>query len=306
MDSMKKMAHGVIVPLLTPLCPDETLDLAGLERLVEHVVAGGVDAIFVMGTSGEFARFNDEMQAQCIAETVRLAKGRLPVFAGVSAGGVHQVLQHIQRAADAGASAVVTTAPYYFPNQNADELTAFFTQVLDHSSLPVLLYNIPATIGSTIPLNVLDALYGHPRLIGIKDSGGDVEYLKQLLDRFASPDFAVIAGVESILQEALNAGADGMVPSMANPFPKLLSGVWSACCSHDESKLEELYSMVDRFNKLNDYTTCWMSPNIWRKEALAQMGICAATMAQPSLPMPEEARRQTAALVAEYQTVFEK
>ena len=141
-------AEGIIVPLLTPVNEDESINNDALERLINYVIEGGVDAIFVMGSSGEFARFDTDFRFQTIRAAVEIVNGRVPVYAGVSDCGTRRVLRHVENAEKAKADAVVVTLPYYFPIRNDDEAYQHFSLVAANTGLPVVLYNIPSTCGA--------------------------------------------------------------------------------------------------------------------------------------------------------------
>lgn len=301
-NAMEAVKHprGVIVPLLTPVDEAENIRHDQLEALVEHVIAGGVDGVFVMGTSGECARFTMEERAQAVATVVRKAGGRVPVYAGVSDCGTKLVKRHIANAAKAGADAVVATPPYYFPTVSQKEAVAFYRDIADTSPLPVVIYNLPAAVGVSLGCDVIEALYQHPRIVAVKDTSGDLPLLEKLLARFQGESFAVLAGDESLLQAAFERGADGCIPSLANPFPRLLSALYRAALDNDGSRLSELCGRVDRFNRLNKCSDSWMCPNIWRKAALAMMGVTGECFTAPYEPLTDIDRQKVRQRVQVY------
>ncbi len=299
--------HGVIVPLLTPVDENEQVIYSHLERLVEYVITGGVDAIFAMGTTGEFARFDAVTRAKIIAAVVRFTAGRVPVYAGVSDCGTARVTDHIRRAEDAGADAVVTTLPYYFPNTSKYEAVQFIGKVASSTKLSVILYNIPVAIGSAIAPEVLDEVFPIGNIAAIKDSSGDLSYLESLMKRYhgKGKPFSVIVGNEKANFAGLSMGADGMVPSLANPYPKLLKAVYDSAVAKDTVKLKYYCDIVDEMNRLNSFSDSWMSPNIWRKAALEMMGIMSSCFTHPYTPLDAAAKEQVAKTIAQYRTLFQ-
>ena len=299
-----KDIKGIIVPLLTPIRADETPDLSQMKRLTEYVLDGGVDALFVNGTSGEFARFTVGERFALVEATVGAARGRAPVITGISDCGSRMVAENAKRALDSGAEAVVTTLPYYFPMRSATEQRLFIEHVLDRSKLPVLLYNIPVVVGCSIDPEVLETLAGHPNLYGIKDTGGDIAYLSMLIRRF-SDRMRVYVGDERLSLDGMRLGASGLVPSLANAFPRLLSQMWHAFSCGDEATCLWCRDVMNRMNNaLNAFSDSWMSPNIWRKEALRQMGVIDATFTSPSSPMSDADKAIVSAFVDLYQTRY--
>ncbi len=295
------------MPLLTPLDENENFCDSSMEKLVNYVVDNGVDGIFTMGTSGEFFRFGDAMRAEIIAATVRFTNKRVPVYAGVSDSGTKRVISHIHAAQKSGVDALVCTMPYYAPNTSHKAVTQFFCDVLSECDVPLILYTIPQAIGSAIPLETLDEIAEHPKIVAIKDSGQDILYTRQLIERYMKPGLLnVLIGNEDNLLQGMLAGAAGSVPSLANVFPRLLCQLHQNAVEKNKERLKESCRLVDEFNAINRFTKEWMAPNIWRKVALNMMGIMSEKMAAPSLPVPPEAREQICHAVEKYYVLFPK
>ncbi len=284
-----KPIEGIIVPLLTPITPEERPRHDQLRALTEYVIAGGVNAIFANGTTGEFARFTRAEREAVLNTIVETAAGRVPVLAGVSDCGTRMVIENIRAAERAGADAVVTTLPYYFPTTSPREQADFLTDVAQSTRLPVLLYNIPVVAGCNMAWEALDQVCGLENLYGIKDTSGKTEYVDQLFARYGGR-MRVYVGDERLNYYGLSHGAAGVVPSLANPFPRVLAAAWKAARDGDWAACKAHCGVVDAMNVLNRFSDSWMSPNIWRKVALAQMGIMDETFTRPYQPVSEADR----------------
>lgn len=289
--------RGIVVPLASPLEEDERPDWEGLAKLVEHVVSGGVDAIFSLGTTGEFARFDRVTRAEIARATVQAAAGRVPVLVGASDAGTRLVLEHVADAADAGADAVVVSLPYYFPVRDGVEVLAFYKAVAESSPLPIVLYNIPATCGADIGLETFKRLLDLDGIAGFKDSSGNMEYLRALIAA-ARPGFPVFVGEERLCAEGLEAGAAGLVPSLANVFPRIFAELYASAVRGDFDRTRELQKEIVEMNAINLYSGSWLSAVAWRKTALALMGICGEAMTSPYVPVDSATRASIAVLVA--------
>jgi hypothetical protein len=174
--------HGAVVPLVTPFTAPGVLDEAALRRLVEAQAAGGVEGIFVLGTTGEGAHVPREVRQRLVELTVSAAAKRMLVFAGlgdIRAGDVSEANGFFR----AGVDAVVAHPPIS-EKISAERLQAWFKSLLDHLDGPLLLYNMPTTTGISIPLDAVENLLGHPRLAGIKDSENNPQRHEELLKRF--------------------------------------------------------------------------------------------------------------------------
>ncbi|MDR2390921.1 MAG: dihydrodipicolinate synthase family protein [Planctomycetota bacterium] len=299
---------GIIPPLVTPINADESVNYEQLGRIIDHVVDGGANAVFVAGSTGEFPRFAHETRDRIVAETVRLAARRVPVFAGVGDAGLALVKRNIAAAEKAGADVLVVPLPYYYPVRTDGEAHAFFKAVAAAASLPVMLYNIPGTCGASIGLDVAERLADIDNVVGIKDSGGDLPRLLETIRRLKGrrKDFAVVVGAEELCYEGLKNGADGVVPSMANPFPRLFAEMYRAALSHDDGRLRELCDLVDAMNHENNFSDSWLTAIVWRKKAMAHMGLCDGRCTEPYVPADAKADANVMKCVERYRRLFPK
>lgn len=167
---MSNKIEGIAVPILTPINEVEEINHEQLAALTDYVSEGGVNAIFVNGTTGEFARFSQKSRQELVSTVAKAAKGRVAVLAGVSECGTRLVIENIKRAEEAGADAIVTTMPYYFPTTSIREQIEFTEDVTASTKLPVLLYNIPPVTGYSLNEELLDHVCDIDNLYGIKDS----------------------------------------------------------------------------------------------------------------------------------------
>ncbi|MDD4490468.1 MAG: dihydrodipicolinate synthase family protein, partial [Paludibacter sp.] len=139
---MKNKLEGIVPPLVTPLLNDNTLDVEGLERLVEHVIAGGVHGIFILGTTGEAQSIGFDLRVEMIRQTSGFLKGRLPLLVGISDTSLSDSLRLSQKASEFGADAVVSAPPYYFAT-GQPELAEYSERLILQLELPLFLYNMP-------------------------------------------------------------------------------------------------------------------------------------------------------------------
>ena len=210
---------GAVVPLVTPVTASGTLDEAALASLIETQVAGGVEGLLLLGTTGEGPCVPRNMRRRVIEVAVAAARSRTLVYANVAENSLADAIATAKEFFTAGASAIAALPPFYFAPREV-ELVAWFRALLDASPGPVVIYNIPLTTHVSIPLDVIAALVGHPRLVGIKDSENDAERHEELLRRFSGrKDFSIFIGVGALMTQGLRQGADGIVPSSGNLIP---------------------------------------------------------------------------------------
>jgi dihydrodipicolinate synthase/N-acetylneuraminate lyase len=277
--------HGTVVPMVTPLTAAGGLDETALERLIDAQVAAGVEGIFVLGTTGEGAHIPAPFRVRLVERSVRQVAGRTRVFAGLGDVGLH-ALGEAGEFFQAGVDAVVVHPPIAEPVP-ADQLHAWYTAVLDALPGPMLLYNMPVTTGVSIPLDTVASLRGHPRLAGIKDSENNPARLAELLRRFGGiPDFAVFVGVGSLMEQGLQLGADGIVPSVGNLIPEICQQMCAAAKNTDWPRTANLNSRMSAVSAIYQKGRTLNESLAALKAALYCRGVCAPHVLPPLRLVP--------------------
>ena len=273
---------GIVVPLVTPLTGNDTLDAEGLERLIEHVIHGGVNGIFILGTTGEFAGLSYKIREELIRLACRLVNGRVPVLAGISDSAFTESLNLAGKAAQYGVDAVVITPPYYFESAQP-ELLEYLERIMKHMPLPLFIYNMPVHTKVMFAPETVKAAADIPGIIGMKDSSANLAYFNQirylLKDR---PDFTFMVGPEELMAEFVLTGGHGGVNGGANMFPKLYVDLYQAAASGDIRAVLPLQEKVIRISnsiyKVGKHGSSYLKG---LKCALSVMGICSDFMAEP-------------------------
>lgn len=242
---------GVVPPVCTPLTPEREVDVPSLLALVDHLVAGGVHGLFVLGSSSEAAFLTDRQRRQVVEAVVAHVAGQLPVIAGAIDMTTPRVLDHVSAVTAAGARAVVVTAPFYARTHPA-EIVHHYRRIAAASPVPVIAYDIPSAVHSKLPAEVVLGLAADGVLAGLKDSSGDLAAFREIVTGArAHPGFSVLTGSELLVDSALALGADGAVPGLANVDPHgyvrlhrlCRSGDWEAARAEQE-RLCALFGLV--------------------------------------------------------------
>lgn len=195
------------VAMVTPFTPDDAVDHAGIERLVEHLLAAGHDLLVVNGTTGEAPTTTDAEKNDIVATTVRLAAGRAAVVAGIGSADTRHTSSLAVGAARVGADGLLVVTPYYSKPSQAG-LVAHFTAVADATELPLMLYDIPGRSATAIATATLLRLAEHPRIVAVKDAKGDFGGTAEVL---AKTDLAYYSGSDENNLALLAMGAVGIV-----------------------------------------------------------------------------------------------
>jgi len=230
---------GVIPPVCTPLTPDREVDVPSLIRLVDHLVTGGVDGLFVLGTSSEAAYLTDRQRRLVVETAVGHVAGQLPVLAGVIDMTTPRVLDHVTSVTAAGADAIVVTAPFYTRTHPA-EIARHYRLIADRSSVPVFAYDLPVAVHTKLGPELILELAADGVLAGLKDSSGDLGGFRAVVTGARSHSditgFSVLTGSELVVDSALAMGADGAVPGLANVDPEGYARLYRLCRTADWSR----------------------------------------------------------------------
>jgi len=303
---MKELSplRGIIVPMVTPLLDNGSLDAAGLERLVEHILAGGVQGLFVLGTTGEGPQLPYALRQELLRQTCRLVAGRVPVLAGITDTVLAESLRLAAAAADAGAAAVVAAPPYYF-SADQPELIRYYQLLADGSPLPLFLYNMPAHTKVSIEAETVKALAGHPRVLGLKDSSGSMINFEILVRTMQHrPDFSLLVGPEELTAATVLMGGHGGVNGGANLFPALYVALYQAAAARDLERVASLHGQVMEISaRLYDIGSSPTRILKGLKAALALKGLCHDALAEPHQPFRGREKQQVQAFLQEFEKV---
>lgn len=210
--------HGIYAPIPTPFAEGK-IAYDELSRNLDYLLGTRLEGIVVMGSNGEFVLLSPEEKVELINFVCAKCQGKKPVIAGTGAESTAETIRLCQAAAAAGAAAALVVTPNYYKGSMTDPvLKKFFTDVADASPIPVILYNMPRNTGINISAKLTAELAGHPNIIGVKDSGGDIVQIANCVAATAG-DFHVFAGSASYLYASLAVGATGGTLALANIFP---------------------------------------------------------------------------------------
>ena len=279
---MKTTLRGIVPPIVTPLLDDNTLDIAGLERLIEHVVAGGVHGIFILGTTGESQSLGFSLRCEMIKESARILKNRIPLLVGISDTSIADSVALAKVAAENGADAVVSAPPYYYAAAQP-ELIDFYNVLLEQLPLPLFLYNMPMHTKTSFAPATIRKIAENPKVIGFKDSSASGGYFQSVMNEFRDrPDFALFVGPEEMMGESVMMGAHGGVNGGANMFPKLYVELYKAAADKNVDKVRELHAKVMQVSaSIYNVGTFGSSYLKGVKAGLNVLGICSDVLATP-------------------------
>jgi 4-hydroxy-tetrahydrodipicolinate synthase len=274
--------RGVITAMVTPLREDLTLDEKGLERLIEHLIGGGVHGIFILGTTGEAPNLPYSVRSALIEQTCKRVASRVPVIVGITDTSYQDALRMAAKSYECGALAVVAAPPYYYQVPQPD-LLQYFKSLASQSPLPLFLYNAPLNTHLGLDIATVIQAADEPNIAGLKDSGLNMGYFHAVREGVKGrADFSFLVGPDDLLAEAVLLGAHGGMAGGSNVWPRLFVALYEAAVAHDVSRVAALQQQAVQFDnavyRSSDHTA---NPLRGLKCALSLMGICSTDLTPP-------------------------
>jgi 4-hydroxy-tetrahydrodipicolinate synthase len=209
---------GVYPAAVTPFNEHQELDAEGIERVIEHCIAGGVSGLVIAGTTGEYYALREQERMELFAAASRHARGRISLIAGCNAGSTREAIDLGMGAKQLGYDAILLPVPHTsLPNQR--ELAAHFETVAQEVGLPVVLYNFPARAGVEIALETLERLRDVPEIIAIKEASGDFSRFLTMR-HLLGDDVAVSCGSDDQAYDYFSWGVQSWIAGTANVLPR--------------------------------------------------------------------------------------
>lgn len=279
---MKAPLTGIVPPMVTPLRNRDELDVGGLEKLLEHIITGGINGIFILGTTGEGPSLSYRVRRELIERVCRQNKNRVPILVGITDTAFVESVNIARFSAECGADAVVVAPPYYMP-EGQPELQEWIDHLVPELPLPLFLYNMPPLTKVSYEVDTVRRALDNPRIVGFKDSSGDLNYFKNIAAFLKQrPDWSLLIGPEEKIYDALQMGGHGGVSGGANLFPKIYVKLCEAYKAGDLARAQELQQLIQRIGK-SLYRVGKHPSTIIKgiKCTLACLGICDDFMAEP-------------------------
>ncbi len=258
---------GVIVPIITPMNADESINENQFRIEITRLINNNVSGIFALGTNGEVYALNEEEKLRILAIAVEEVAGRVPVYAGTGCIGTRETVELSKKAAAMGVDALSVVSPY-FVGVSQDDIYRHFDAVAKSVDLPILLYNMPARTGNNIHYSTVKRLAeNNANIVGAKDSSGNFDNTLRYIEN-TTPDICVLAGSDSFILWTLQAGGTGAISGWANAFPKLMCSIYEFWSKGDFAAANKAQRMIRPFRDV----MALGNPNSVVKRALNLLG----------------------------------
>lgn len=236
---MKKCVfEGCATALVTPMLPDGSVNLPGLEALVEQQIAGGIDALVVCGTTGESAVLSHEEHTRVIETAVKKANGRIPIIAGTGSNDTNYAVRLSKEAVALGADALLMVTPYYNKTSQAG-LVAHYHYVADRVDVPIILYNVPSRTGVNIKPETYCELAKHPNIVAAKEANGDLSSMLKTIS-LCGDELTLYSGNDDQTVPVMSIGGKGVISVLSNILPGEMHRIADYCLKGDFKAATEL------------------------------------------------------------------
>ena len=282
---------GCAAALVTPFTQTGSIDEPALLKLIDMQLEAGMDAIVLLGTTGEPSTLSPEERKHILTLSIRHIDGKIPVIVGTGSNNTKTAVYYAQQAYMLGADGQLCVTPYY--NKTTQEgLIRHFCMIMDASPLPMIVYNVPTRTGMSMEASTLRSLCAHPMLAGIKEASGSLPLAAEIQE-LMGPSFAVYAGNDDLILPLMAQGAVGAISVVANILPLQTRAITTACLNGCYLEAQEAQAaLMPMIRALFSQ----VSP-IPIKAALAELGWIEDSLRLPLVPMEEPYRAKLKAVM---------
>jgi len=242
--------RGTGVAIVTPFDKDGQVDYKALEKLLNHIIDGGVNFIVSMGTTSEAATLTETEKKQVLSEVIRVVNKRKPIVLGVGGNNTAQVVETLRNSDFEHIDGILSVAPYYNkPNQRG--LYAHFSEVAKNSPVPVILYNVPGRTSSNIAAETtLQLARDFDNIVAVKEASGNFGQIMQIVKN--KPEhFSVLSGDDALTLPLISIGVEGVISVVANAFPEHFSKMVQLSLKGNFTEARRIhYALTDIINQL--------------------------------------------------------
>lgn len=298
---MNNKFRGTGIAMVTPFHKQGTIDFTALERLIEHLIAGGVNYLVVQGTTAETATLTREELNALAQFVVDIVNKRIPLMIGIGGNNTQEVINKIRINSLDGYDAILSVTPYYNKPQQRG-LYLHYKSIATVSPLPIILYNVPSRTSVNMkPEITLQLAEDFDNIIGIKEASGNIEQVMDII-RNKPKDFLVISGDDLLTLPLLGMGADGVISVVGNAYPKLFSEMVNLGLKSEMKKAREIHY------KLTDFIRSVFADGnpSGIKAALEIKEIISNNLRLPLVKIEKSHYNQMSALIAELESEMNK
>lgn len=291
--------NGIIPAMVTPLMENGEINEEVTCKLVNHLIDSGVHGLFILGTNGEFYSLTEKQKLKLVQVVVHAVNGRVPVYAGAGAINTDITIDLANKMKHIGVDAVSIITPFLVKLRE-EEIYLHYKKIAEDVDLPIILYNIPKNTGINISSKILERLKKYKNIVGIKDSSGDIDNMKDYIEVTKDTHINVLVGSDSLILESLKLGAAGAVAATANILTKTDLGIYRLFHEGNIEDAAVLQNSINSFRRVLKFNSI---PTVL-KYSLRENGF---DVGYPCLPIKEnltkEEEEKICRVLAQYQEI---
>jgi 4-hydroxy-tetrahydrodipicolinate synthase len=277
------MFKGTGTALITPFNEDLSIDYDSLRKITAQQVKGGVDALIVLGTTGESPVINDDERKKIITTVQETANGKVPVIVGTGTNNTEHVVELNGMAEDLSVDGLLIVNPYYNKGTQSS-LIEHYRYISDRTTLPIILYNVPSRTGMNIlPDTAIKIFEICKNVVGIKEASGNISQIAELIASKPS-DMMVYSGNDDQTMPIIALGGAGVVSVFSNPYPGLMKKLTDALLNNEMDKARV---MNNRYNDMMNKLFIEASPAPV-KYVMSRLGYCKNVLRLPLSRLTEK------------------
>ena len=293
---MRFNAGEVITAMITPFKEDLSVDYVALEKLVNHLIENGSDAILVAGTTGETPTLSHDEETEIFEFVKKVVNGRVKIIMGAGSNSTQTAIESSLKAKRLGADAILTVVPYYNkPSQKG--MYQHFSSIAKAVDLPIILYNIPGRTGvNMLPATIAKLAKDFPNIVAVKQSNADLDLISDIKS-LCPADFTVYSGDDSLTLPMMSLGANGVISVASHIVGKEIKEMITAFNTGDNKKALNIHlKLYPIFKKL------FMAPNpVPVKEALSRFGMIKNFVRNPLITLDEDEKKELYSVIDKYE-----
>lgn len=245
---------GVICALQIPTDKDGNLMKDALTKNINWLKTVNISGLLVLGSSGEFLKVSQKQEMEILEFVAEVNNGDFPMIANCTANTVRDV-SALAKVAEQNKYGCISLMPQFFYPQTQDDMLEFFLRCADNYDLPTMLYNFPERTGTRVGIDVVRSFAQNANMTGIKQSGAEFEYNKELVASGKELGFSVFSGADCKIPELLSFGCVGCIGGFVNIFPEYMAQQYAICAQNQEGDLETISERVRLAGSIVDKLT---------------------------------------------------
>lgn len=293
--------EGIITAMVTPFDENQKVNEQATKDLVNRLIESNVNGLFILGSNGEFHVMTQEEKLSFAKVVIDEVNKRVPVYVGTGGNSTAEVVKMSKEMEKIGADALSVITPF-FVSLTEEELYYHYVTIAESVSIPIIVYNIPKNTGINLSVDLMKRLAKVENIIGVKDSSGNIENIKGYIEATKEEEFCVLSGSDSLILNALDAGATGAIAATSNLLTNIDVSIYQHWLKNERQEAEEAQNSIEDFRRVLKLGSI---PSVLKK-AMELAGIQVGPARFPELEPTEDVTNEIESVVKSYLEKYSK